>query len=242
MGERMDERVTVLDATGRQLSPTSAAKARRLVATGRATLVCKDPLTIQLPYAVDLPPMPIEEPPAEIGRLLLHACCAPCATYTVGRLRDEGFAVEALWYNPNIAPAREHDLRRASMVRFAELVDLAVEWAPGYPVQDYECAVDGCPERPDRCEACYRLRLGRTAQTARAQDFDAFTTTLLISPYQDQDLIRGVGREMGQEHNVEFYFENFRRGWSERGRLTREYGLYRQRYCGCTYSRVEREA
>lgn len=237
----MDERATVLDATGQQLSPTSAAKARRLVATGRATLVCEDPLTVQLPYAVDLPPVSVEEPPVETGRLLLHACCAPCATYTVGRLRDEGFAVEALWYNPNIAPAREHDLRRASMVRFAELVNLVVEWTPGYPVQDYECAVDGCLERPDRCEACYRLRLGRTAQAARSQGFDAFTTTLLISPYQDQDLIRGVGREMGQEHGVEFYFENFRRGWSDRGRLTREYGLYRQRYCGCAYSLAERK-
>jgi len=243
----------VLDTTGQQLSPTSAARARRLVAAGRATLVCQDPLTVQLPYAVELPPPPPRprgkragvrgEPPVGTGRrLLLHACCASCATYTVVRLRDEGFSVEALWYNPNIAPASEHELRRASMARFAELVDLAMEWTPGYPAQDYERAIAGRPERPARCEACYRLRLGRTAQVARAQGFDAFTTTLLISPYQDQDLIRGVGREMGQEHGVEFYFENLRRGWSERGRLTREYGLYRQQYCGCVYSLMERKA
>jgi predicted adenine nucleotide alpha hydrolase (AANH) superfamily ATPase len=236
----MGQQAEVLDATGRRLSPTSLTKARRLVAAGRAALVYEDPLTVQLPRPVDVPPPPAEELP--VGkRLLLHVCCAPCATYTVGRLRDEGFAIEALWYNPNIAPAGEHELRRASLERFAGLMGLPVQWMPDYPIQDYERAIINCPDRPGRCEACYRLRLGWTAQVARAGDFDAFTTTLLISPYQDQDLLHGVGREMGQEHGVDFYFENFRRGWAERGRLTRKYGLYRQRYCGCTYSLLERQ-
>ncbi|MBU0495212.1 MAG: epoxyqueuosine reductase QueH [Chloroflexi bacterium] len=239
----MDERAMVLDATGQALSPTGAARARRLVATGRATLVCEDPLIIRLLHIVELPAPPAAEPSAGTGqRLLLHACCAPCATYTVGRLRNEGFAVAALWYNPNIAPAAEHDLRRASMRRFADRVDLTVTEVPGYPADEYERAITRCPARPGRCEACYRLRLGRAAQVAGAQGFDAFTTTLLISPYQDQDLIRGVGTEMAQEHGVAFYFENFRRGWGERGRLTREYGLYRQQYCGCASSAVERGA
>jgi len=242
----MGKRAIVLDAVGQPLAPTSAAKARQMVTTGRATLICADPLTIRLPYAVELPPpppRPREEKPAVAGqRLLLHTCCAPCATYTVSHLRDEGFAVEALWYNPNIAPAGEHELRRAALERFATLVSLPVEWTPGYPAGEYECAIDGCPERPGRCEACYRLRLGRAAQIARVQNYDTFTTTLLISPYQDQDLIRGVGEEMGREHGVAFYFENLRRGWSERGRLTREYGLYRQRYCGCEYSLLERDS
>ncbi len=247
----MDGRAKVLDAAGQELAPTSAAKARRLVSDGRAVLVGEDPLTIQVPYAVNLLPSPPRpggkragvrgDPPIWSGqRLLLHTCCAPCATYTVSRLREEGFLVEALWYNPNIAPATEHERRRASLERFAEWVDLPVLWTPGYPAPDYACAVVHCPEKPARCEACYRLRLGRTAQIARAQGYDAFTTTLLISPHQDQDLIRGVGEEMGQEHGVAFYFENFRRGWGERGRLAREYGLYRQQYCGCEFSIRER--
>jgi len=241
-GAGLEKFAHVLDAAGQPLSPTRAARARQLVATGRAILVGEDPLTIRLLRVVELPAPPTAGPPVVAGQhLLLHTCCAPCATYTVGRLRDEGFTVTALWYNPNIAPAAEHELRRASLERFAELVDLPVLWTPGYPALDYDCAVVNCPERPARCEACYRLRLGRTAQVARAQGYAAFTTTLLISPYQDQDLIRGVAEEMGQEYGVAFYFENLRRGWAERGRLTREYGLYRQQYCGCEFSIRERE-
>ncbi len=92
----------------------------------------------------------------------------------------------------------------------------------------------------ERCRLCYRLRLERTARIAAENKFDAFTTTLLISPYQDQESIRSIGDAIGQNVGIPFLFENFRRGWAERGRLTREYGLYRQQYCGCLYSEWER--
>jgi predicted adenine nucleotide alpha hydrolase (AANH) superfamily ATPase len=84
------------------------------------------------------------------------------------------------------------------------------------------------------------MRLGRTAQVAARKGIDAFTTTLLISPHQDQELLRQTGQAAGEEYGVEFHFENFRKGWSERGRLTREHDLYRQQYCGCIYSEWER--
>ncbi len=90
-----------------------------------------------------------------------------------------------------------------------------------------------------RCQVCYRLRLERTAQVAARKGFDAFTTTLLISPYQDQAAIRTIGQEMADVYGVEFYFENFRRGWAEHFQMTREHDLYSQRYCGCIYSEWE---
>ena len=94
--------------------------------------------------------------------------------------------------------------------------------------------------RPERCQVCYRLRLGKTAAMARERGFDAFSTTLLISPYQDHSLLRQVGEEMAAEYDVPFHYEDLRKGWGERGRLTRQYNLYRQQYCGCIYSEWER--
>jgi predicted adenine nucleotide alpha hydrolase (AANH) superfamily ATPase len=235
--------VVVLDANGQQLSPTTIEKARKLVAQGKAVLFSEEPFTIQLPYAVELPPAPepVEEGPIGEGRrILLHICCGPCSTYTVERLREEGFAVSGFWYNPNIHPWQEHQQRRESLVRYAEAVGLSMIWHERYEMPLFLRAVVGHERFRQRCVICYRMRLEKTAQVAAKQGFDAFTTTLLISPHQDQELIRQIGEEVAAQYDIEFYFENFRRGWSERGRLTREHDLYRQQYCGCIYSEWER--
>lgn len=234
---------TVLDANGQQLAPTSTEKAWRLVAQGKAVLVSEEPLTIRLPYAVELPPEPkpsAGEPIGEGRRLLLHICCGPCSTYTIGRLREEGFAVTGFWYNPNIHPWQEHQRRQESLAKYAEAVSLPVIWYEQYEMPLFLRQVVGHEKFRHRCAICYRMRLEKTAQVAAGQSFDAFTTTLLISPHQDQDLIRRIGEEVATRHGIEFYFENFRRGWSERGRLTQEHDLYRQQYCGCIYSEWER--
>jgi len=233
--------VTVLDAEGRKLSPTTAEKARRLLAEGKAKLVSEDPFAIQLSYGVELPPQPKEiERAGEGRRILLHICCAPCATYPVQRLREEGFEVTGFWYNPNVHPWTEHERRRESLVEFAQAVGLPVIWHDRYEMPLFLRAVAGHEKFGERCRICYRMRLERTAQVAAEDGFDAFTTTLLISPYQDQALIGEIGEEVASERGVEFHFENFRRGWSERGRLTKEYDLYHQQYCGCIYSEWER--
>lgn len=172
--------------------------------------------------------------------ILLHICCGPCSTYTINRLREEGFAVTGYWYNPNIHPWQEHERRRESLVAFAEEVDLPMLWHERYEMPAFLRAVAGREKFRERCEICYRLRLSQTARMAHEKGFEAFTTTLLISPYQDQGMIRSIGEEVAAEQGVEFYFENFRRGWAERGRLTRQHGLYRQQYCGCIYSEWER--
>jgi len=173
-------------------------------------------------------------------RILLHICCAPCATYTIKRLWEEGFEVTGFWYNPNIHPWTEHEKRRESLVKYAEAIGLPTIWKERYDMPLFLRAVVGHERFGERCTICYRLRLEKTADVASERGFDAFTTTLLISPYQDQELIRHIGEEIGARYGVEFHFEDFRWGWSERGRLTREHGLYRQQYCGCIFSEWER--
>ena len=110
---------SVLDARGSRLSPCSAKKARRLVALGRAQLVSEDPLVIRLPYVVDIPKAR-EDGQAEGLSILVHVCCAPCATYTVKGLRERGFEVSGFWFNPNVHPYSEHEKRRETLARYAE--------------------------------------------------------------------------------------------------------------------------
>lgn len=232
----------VLDAGGRKLSLTSEDKARRLVEDGKAAIVCLEPLTIQLSYRVHAPePQPKPDgAPGEGQRVLLHVCCAPCATYTVKRLRELGFdEVVGHWYNPNVHPFSEHERRRETLAQYAQEIELPVIWEPGYKLLEFMRAIQTQEQFRVRCAICYRLRLERTAQVAAREGFDAFTTTLLISPYQDQATIRAVGTELAVVYGLEFYYENFRRGWAEHGRMTREHGLYSQRYCGCIYSEWE---
>lgn len=173
-------------------------------------------------------------------RLLLHICCGPCSTYTINRLRELGWDVTGYWYNPNIHPYTEHERRRACVEEYAAIVGLPMVWEPDYDVPAYFRAVVGHEKFGERCARCYDLRLRATARTASERGFSVITTTLLISPYQDQELIAAIGKEAATEFGVDFLFENFRRGWSERGRLTREHNLYRQAYCGCIFSEWER--
>jgi predicted adenine nucleotide alpha hydrolase (AANH) superfamily ATPase len=233
----------VLDTRGQRLSPCSRQKALKLLADGKARLISEAPFTIQLPYAVSLPPKPQTVPqtePAAVKSILLHICCGPCGTYTIRRLREQGFEVRGFWYNPNVHPFAEHEQRRECVRVYAQDIDLPMLWSEAYEMPAYFRAVAGHKAFGERCAICYRMRLGRTARVAREQGFDAYTTTLLISPYQQQALIRDMGEQLAREQGVAFYFENFRQGWCERGHMAREHEMYQQRYCGCMYS--EREA
>lgn len=237
MGTR---RVRVIDAQGRELSPTGAERASKLVEAGRAAYVPGSPTTIRLPYPVALPePRRVEPAIAPGTPLLLHVCCGPCATYPVPYLRGLGFGVTGWWYNPNIQPVGEHALREESARRLATREGLPLP-AGSYEPERFTEAVRGHTGRPERCRRCYRLRLEETARAAHERGIEAFTTTLLISPYQDQAAIRQIGEEIAQQQGLRFYFDNLRRGWAQRGRLAREYGLYQQQYCGCRFSLAER--
>ncbi len=172
--------------------------------------------------------------------VLLHSCCGPCSTYTVVRLREQSLEPTALWYNPNIHPFIEHNQRLEAMQSFAERAEVPLVIVEGYEFIRFLRLMSG--HEGDRCADCYRLRLGRAAAEAHQRGFPVFSTTLLISPFQDHERLREVGQEVAREHSVEFYYEDLRPGFPESRRLAKELGLYRQQYCGCIYSEWERYA
>ncbi len=231
----------VLDLKGRRLSPCSQERALSLVREGKATLESVEPLVIRLRREVVFNPrrnVPQENPLAGKS-LLLHICCAPCATFVVQHLRESGTLVTGFWYNPNIHPYSEHERRRESLIRYADLVGLPMIWEAGYDVVAFMRRVVGHERFGERCLFCYRMRLEKVAEEASRRKFDFFSTTLLISPYQNLGAIHQIGAEVGEAYGISFYYENMRRGFATHHRLARELGLYQQRYCGCIYSEWE---
>jgi len=170
-------------------------------------------------------------------RTLVHICCAPCFTYPHKRLIEQGHEVTGFFYNPNIHPYLEYKNRMESVERYSEIKGLRVIYKNDYDIESY---LRGALNAKDRCEFCYTCRLTETARTAGLLGFDAFTTTLLISPYQKHELLADVGEKIADQHNVEFYYEDFRIGYRESRRTARELQLYMQKYCGCIFSEKER--
>ena len=169
-------------------------------------------------------------------------CCSNCALYPIKMIQSDGHAFSGFWFNPNIHPLEEHTLRLDSLKK------LAGEWQVDIlPVDTYEpekyfkMFKSQNPPSPERCRSCYELRLEKTAEQARTNGFEAFTTTLLISPYQDIEGIKTIGQTLADKYNVQFYFRDFRPHFREAMTLSRELGLYRQKYCGCIFSKEERK-
>ncbi|HUV51535.1 MAG TPA: epoxyqueuosine reductase QueH [Dehalococcoidia bacterium] len=173
-----------------------------------------------------------------MASILLHTCCGPCSTYVVKSLQDKGLEVTTFWYNPNIHPFTEHQRRLEAMQTFAKETNLPFIIAEGYDMLRYFQAVVG--HESNRCPDCYRMRLTKTAEAAHEKGFDAFTTTLLISPHQNHNMLRELGERIAREHSVEFLYQDFRPGFRESHRISKELGLYHQKYCGCVYSEWER--
>jgi len=172
--------------------------------------------------------------------VLVHSCCAHCAAYTIEYFRQQGYEVALLWYNPNIHPYTEHQHRLEAMKSLAEGMNVPLIEVEGYDMTAYFRQVVGHEEQ--RCQHCFRLRLSKTAETARQREFDAFTTTLLISPQQKHDLLREIGSELGREKGLDFLYADLRKHYSDSRRMTKPLNLHRQQYCGCIYSEWERYA
>lgn len=170
--------------------------------------------------------------------ILTHICCGPCAIFPVARLREQGHQVRGFFYNPNIHPYQEFARRLDTLEQYAEAENLPVIYRRRYSPNEYLREVVYRENR--RCQICYYLRLQEAARIARKGKFDAFTTTLLVSPYQKHDLVRAIGEAVGEEHGVPFYYEDFRPGYAESVRRSKALGMYRQPYCGCIYSEGER--
>jgi epoxyqueuosine reductase len=233
----------VIDQDGQALSPCSREKALSLLGRGQALLVSEDPYTIRLNRSILIRYSPPRSRPTRYDGqlLLLHICCGPCATYTVQYLRDLGWAVSGFWFNPNIQPAVENARRLQALQSLAEQIILPMTWDTDNADTLFTSAIRGHERDDERCIICYRLRLHRTAQEAAARNIGTISTSLLISPFQDLDAIHKIGDEVAAIYNLRFYYENMRRGYSERAKLSRRYGLYLQNYCGCLYSAREAE-
>jgi len=170
-------------------------------------------------------------------RLLLHCCCAPCSVSCVKNLRGEGFTPELFWFNPNIHPSTEYVSRRDCLKKFAADEKLDLKTADEYSVKLFLNAV---PPDTERCKKCYSLRLEKTASFAAQEGYTAFTTTLLISPYQDHEEIKRVGEEEAAKYGVDFLYRDFRPLFREGQSAARAAGMYIQKYCGCIFSKEER--
>lgn len=174
--------------------------------------------------------------------ILVHGCCAHCAAYTVKYWRERGYAVSVFWYNPNIHPCTEHQHRLAAMKSLAGELDLPLHIQEGYDPREYFRRVVGQEDKPERCRQCFRLRLTRTAGAAAERGFRGFTTTLLISPHQEHELIREAGEEAAAGAGTEFFYADLRKRYSDSRHISKKMDLYRQQYCGCLYSEWERYA
>ena len=170
--------------------------------------------------------------------LLVHICCGPCATATVDHLRDEGHDLRGFFFNPNIHPFLEFRRRLTGARDLAADRGLELVEDLQYDPAGWFAVVGSRGE--ERCAACIGLRLRRTAALAAAEQCDAFTTSLAISPWQDHDAIQTGGRDAAAECGVEFLYEDLRPLYRASRRLAREIGLYRQQYCGCLLSEWER--
>ena len=191
--------------------------------------------------------------------LLLQCCCAPCSSACLERLR-ECFKVTVFYYNPNISERAEYEKRKAEEKRLIAAYNRQVDEQDftgmhstaaanrieildcDYDGQAYEDAVKGfesCPEGGDRCTRCFALRLGKTAETAKKNGFDYFSTTLTISPLKNADKLNAIGQEMQERYGVAFLPSDFKKkdGYKRSIELSKEFDLYRQNYCGCKYSR-----
>lgn len=172
------------------------------------------------------------------GRLLLHICCAPCVIHTFSELRKDFKEVFAFWYNPNIHPFLEYQRRLGAVRIWVEREKVRILYKDDYGLKGFLRQVVYREE--ERCRVCYHMRLKMTAMVARKGNFHYFSSTLLLSPHQDKQLLEEIMREVGKEHSVRPYLEEVQGGWRKGMDLAREMGLYRQQYCGCIYSEGER--
>jgi predicted adenine nucleotide alpha hydrolase (AANH) superfamily ATPase len=171
-------------------------------------------------------------------KILLHTCCGPCALYPLHQLRAAGHHVTGFFYNHNIHPYQEYVRRRDTVIQMAEQEAMPLILRDDYDLEGFLAHVAAEPVQ--RCSYCYSSRLRAAAEAAAEGGFEAFTASLLYSRYQKHDEIRGLGEQIGNEYGVTFYYQDFRPGWQEGIRLSKERGLYRQQYCGCIYSEKER--
>ena len=173
--------------------------------------------------------------------LLLHMCCGPCSCYPVKKLREDGIEPTGYFFNPNIHPYKEWDMRLKTAKEFAEKVDMKIITDENYMLRDFlKKALMAESVENGRCRMCYTWRLEQAAKFAAENGFDSFTSTLFYSIYQQHDLMKETAEFFAEKYGVSFYYEDFRTGWQEGTDISIDLGLDRQPYCGCIFSEEER--
>lgn len=176
-------------------------------------------------------------------KLLLHACCAPCSSAVLEYLYNH-FNITLFFYNPNISPETEFIYRLDELKRL--IWEMNLEYitiiAPEYNNVEFENLAKGLEDLPEggmRCKKCYRLRLEKTAEYAKDNSFDYFTTTLSVSPYKNAAALNEIGNELENEFGIKYLYSDFKKkeGYKRSCDLSKQYTLYRQNYCGCIYSK-----
>ena len=171
-------------------------------------------------------------------KVLLHICCAPCANRPLALLRAQGHDVTGFWYNPNIHPFTEYRSRRNTVREYLAEIGVKLIEQNDYGLRPFVRAV--AEDIAHRCVKCYEMRLMQTAKTAKEQGFDAFSSSLFISPYQNHTMMMEVAQRAAEAYGVEFLYEDFRPLFREGQDFARAHGFYMQKYCGCVFSEEER--
>lgn len=182
-----------------------------------------------------------------VPKLLLHACCAPCSSYVLEVL-SKYFKISIVYYNPNITSKTEYDKRLSELKKFINLVKYEnkidiIECE--YNNEDFFNAIKGLEKEKEggkRCYQCYKLRMEYTAKLALKLGYDYFTTTLSISPYKNANWLNEIGKSLECQYGIKYLYADFKKknGYKRSIELSRKYNLYRQDYCGCIYSKIER--
>ena len=176
--------------------------------------------------------------------LLLHSCCGPCSSSVIERLKNY-FDITVLYYNPNIAPEEEYLKRKNEQIKLIGMLDTPnkLDFIDcDYDNDKYNELVKGyelCPEKGERCTICFNLRIEKTAKITKDNNYDYFCTTLSVSPYKNAELINKIGEDMENKYTVKWLHSDFKKdnGYKHSIELSHKYGLYRQDYCGCVYSK-----
>lgn len=177
-------------------------------------------------------------------KLLLHACCAPCSTTAIERLKDS-FDITVYFYNPNMDGEAEYAKRARELTRLCKIfgVDLVIEKYDNGEFYPLTGGLENEPERGKRCLVCYGIRLTKTAEYAKENGYEYFATTLTLSPHKDAEKLNLMGEKQGIEKGVKYLYSDFKKrgGYLRSIKLSKEYDLYRQSYCGCEYSKRDKK-
>lgn len=171
-------------------------------------------------------------------KLLLHICCAPCSVMCIKKLKEDNIEVTGYWYNPNIHPFKEYESRLNALKEYSKMINLDVIYNDYYGLREFTKNI--IDDITNRCNYCYMSRLESTVKYASENGFDAFSTTLFISPYQKHDLIKSICEKLSRKYNIKFIYKDFRPYFYEGKKEFKETGLYMQKYCGCVFSEEDR--